>query len=82
MTLAAGSLGEVVEPARVQAGQLRSAVGTVLGPQRGCWVNMLETVKPTFTHNMTQHGSERRYRRLRAISGPLIIPDLPVYIRT
>lgn len=35
VTLAAGSLGKVMEPAWVQAGQLCSAVGTVLGPQRG-----------------------------------------------
>lgn len=36
VTPAAGSLGKLVQPAGVQAGQLGPAVGTVLGPQRDC----------------------------------------------
>lgn len=51
MTLAAGSLGKVMEPAWVQAGQLCSTVGTVLGPQRGRWGNRLEMVNHWYAHN-------------------------------
>lgn len=56
VTLAAGSLGKVMEPAWVQTGQLCSTVGTILGPQRGRWGHKSEMVNDRYTTTGHSNG--------------------------
>ena len=55
VTLAAVSMGKVVKPAGVQAGQLCSAIRTVLGPQRGCCGNTVKDGQPETDSNPVQN---------------------------